>query len=307
MKLGVIGAGAVGSAAANAAMLTDVAHEIVLVDRDPARARAEAQDIQHAAPFGHSCTVRAGDYAALADAAVIVVAAGVAQRPGETRLELLERNRAVFRAIIEPTLEAAPGAILLIATNPVDVMTDVATELSQLPAGRVVGSGTILDTARFRSLVARHLDVAPRSVHAYVLGEHGDSEVLCWSVATVGTIPVAAFAAQVDRPLDAAARAEIDAGVRRAADRIIAGKGYTNYGIGGGVARILRAIDGDERAVLTVSIRADTVEGRGPVALSLPRVVGRGGALRTVMPELDGDERRALARSADTIMAASGR
>jgi len=307
MKLGVIGAGAVGSAAANAAMLTDVAHEIVVVDRDAARAAAEAQDIQHAAPFGHACTVRAGGFAELAGATVVIIAAGVAQRPGESRLELLDRNTEVFRAIIEPTLAAAPDAILLVATNPVDVMTEIATRLSALPATRVIGSGTILDTARFRSLLAGHLDVAARSVHAYVLGEHGDSEVLAWSTARVGTIPVVEFARQVGRPLDEAARTAIDAGVRRAAQRIIEGKGYTNYGIAGGVARILRAIDGNERAVLSVSMLADDVEGLGPVALSLPRIVGRRGVVGTVMPELAARERAALADSARTIMAAAGR
>lgn len=305
MKIGIIGAGAVGSACANAAMLSDVAHDIVLVDRDAARAHAEAQDIQHAAPFGHSCVVRAGGFGDLTDAEAVVIAAGVAQQPGETRLQLLQRNERVFEAIVLPALEAAPDTLLVVATNPVDVMTGVATRLSGLPPGRVIGSGTILDTARFRALLAAHLAVAPRSVHAYVLGEHGDSEVLCWSVASVGAIPLDEFAAGIGRPIDARVRAAIDEGVRRAAYRIIEGKGYTNYGIAGGVGRILRAIDGNERAVLTVSIVTERVEGRGPVPLSLPRVVGREGVVATVMPTLTPEEHEALAHSTDILMAAA--
>ncbi len=307
MKIGIIGAGAVGSAVANAAMLTGVAHDVVLVDREDARARAEAQDIQHAAAFGHTCVVRPGDYAALEGCRAVVVAAGVAQRAGETRLELLQRNRAVFEQIVPAVLAAAPDALVIVATNPVDVMTEVATELAGLPEGRVFGTGTILDTARFRALLADHLAVAPRSIHAFVLGEHGDSEVLAWHSAVVGALPLFDFAEQGARPLGADVRARIDAGVRHAAYRIIEGKGYTNYGIAGGVARILRAVAGDERALLSVSMETDAVAGRGPVALSLPRVVGAAGVIRTVMPALADDEAAALARSAETLIRAAGR
>jgi len=307
LKIGVIGTGAVGSAVANAAMLIGVAHEIVLIDRDATRARSEAQDIQHAAAFGHTCVVRAGDFADLAAAEAVIIAAGVAQRPGETRLELLERNAAVFEAIVLPALEAAPDALIIVATNPVDIMTEVATRLAKLPAGRVFGTGTILDTARFRALLAHHLRVAPRSIHAFVLGEHGDSEVLAWTSAVVGALPLSAFAEQVGRPFDDATRAEIDAGVRQAAYRIIEGKGYTNYGIAGGVARLLRAVAGNEGALLSVSMTTDRVAGYGPVALSLPRVVGAEGVRETVMPTLSTAEAEALARSAETLIRAAGR
>ncbi len=307
MKIGIIGAGAVGSAVADAAMLTGVAHDVVLVDRDADRARAEAQDIQHAAAFGHACIVRAGDYPALAGCRVVIVAAGVAQREGETRLELLGRNRRVFERIVPPALDAAPDARIVVATNPVDVMTEVATELAGLAPGRVFGTGTILDTGRFRALLSDHLGIAARSIHAFVLGEHGDSEVLAWRSATVGALPLFDFAEQVGRPVTPEVRASIDDGVRDAAYRIIAGKGYTNYGIAGGVARILRAVAGDERALLSVSMTTDAVAGRGPVALSLPRVVGADGVVATVMPSLSSDEAAALATSAETLIRAAGR
>ena len=298
MKAGIVGAGMVGSAAGFALALSGGAREIVLVDRDGARARAEAEDISHAVPFGRAVTVRAGGYDDLAGAGAVILACGVSQKPGESRLALLSRNAAVFAEVVGEVRRAAPEALLVVATNPVDVMTAVATRLSGLPPARVIGSGTILDTARFRSLLAAHLGVAPQSVHAYVLGEHGDSEVLAWSAARVGSVPVATAAAQLGAPVTQAVRAAIDEGVRRAAYRIIAGKGATWHGIGAGLARILRAISGDEGAVLSVSIVTPEVAGIGPVALSLPRVVGAQGVTADLMPDLDAGETAALRASA---------
>jgi L-lactate dehydrogenase len=306
MKVGIVGAGMVGSAAANALVMRGAASEIVLVDRSHERALAEAQDILHAVPFAHITKVSAGGFADLAGAGAIILAAGVGQRPGESRLELLERNAAVFAEIVPQSLAAAPDAILLVATNPVDVMTQIATRISGLDPARVIGSGTILDTARFRALLGGHLGVSSKSVHAYVLGEHGDSEVLCWSVADVGGISVEELARQLGRPLDEAARASIDEGVRRAAYRIIAGKGATWYGIAGGLVRIVQSIGNDESSALTVSMLTEEVEGVGPVALSLPRLVGRRGVERTLLPRLRADEHAALRRSAEVIRDAIG-
>ena len=305
MKVGIVGAGQVGSAAAYALALRGAAAAVVLVDRDPALAQAQAEDIAHAVPFSAAVQVTSGDYRDLAGARVVVIAAGVAQVPGETRLALLARNAAVFREVVGRVLAAAPEAILLIASNPVDVMTQVATRLSGLPAARVIGSGTILDTARFRSLVGRHLGIAAQSVHAYVLGEHGDSEVLAWSSARAGSVPLASFAAQVGAALTADVRERIDAGVRRAAYGIIAGKGATWYGIGAGLARVIAAIDRDEGAVFSVSIATREVEGVSDVALSIPRVVGAAGVLADLFPELDADEHAALRRSAELLKAAA--
>lgn len=301
MKIGIVGAGQVGSATAFALALRGVATAVVLVDRSEALARAQAEDIAHAVPFASAVQVTSGGYGDLAGAGVVVIAAGVAQQPGETRLALLARNAAVFRDVVGRVLDAAPEAVLLIASNPVDVMTQVTTRISGLPAGRVIGSGTILDTARFRSLLGRHLGVAPQSVHAYVLGEHGDSEVLAWSSARAGSVPVASFARQVGAPLTPAVRARIDEGVRRAAYTIIEGKGATWYGIGAGLARLIAAIARDEGAVFSVSIATPEVAGVTDVALSIPRVVGRAGVVADLVPELDADEQAALRRSAELL------
>jgi L-lactate dehydrogenase len=306
VKVGIVGAGMVGGAVANALVLIGAADDIVLVDLAPERAAAEAEDVLHATPFAHGARVAGGGYGELDGAGVVVLSAGVGQRPGETRLELLGRNAAVFAAVIPAVLAAAPDAILLVATNPVDVMTLVATRVAGLPSGRVLGSGTILDTARFRARLAGHLGVAAASVHAYVLGEHGDSEVLCWSAADVGGIPVADLAAQMGRPLDEAARTAIDADVRRAAYRIIAGKGATWYGIAGGIARLVRAIGGDERAVLTVSAVTEGLGDGPPVALSVPRVVGASGVVATLHPRLSDEEQRLLEGSAEVLREAVG-
>ncbi len=301
MKIGVVGSGQVGSAAAYAMALLGTATEVVLVDMNAALARAQAEDIGHAVPFASATRVTDGGYPALAGAGIVIIAAGVAQRPGETRLALLGRNAEVFRDVIARVLDAAPDAILLVASNPVDVMTQVATRLSGLPAARVIGSGTILDTARFRWLLGRHLGIAPQAVHAYVLGEHGDSEVLAWSSARAGGVPLASFAAQVGAPLTASLRGEIDTGVRRAAYTIIEGKGATWYGIGAGLARVAAAIARDEGAVFSVSIATPEVEGVTDVALSIPRVLGRTGVTADLLPELAPEEHAALRASATLL------
>ncbi len=305
MKVGIVGSGFVGSTTAYAMTLTGVASELVLIDIDRRLADAHAQDILHATPFAYPTIIRMGDYPDLHGAAIVVIAAGVAQRPGETRLQLLDRNAQVFQDIVPKIVHYAPNAILLVATNPVDVMTQVATRLAGLPPERVIGSGTILDTARFRALLGEHLGVSPHSIHAYVVGEHGDSEVLCWSNAMVGGTPLLAFAEQIGRPLLEEIRQRIDEGVRRAAYRIIEGKGATYFGIGAALARLARAILHDERALFTVSILNDEVEGVKEVALSLPRVIGQMGVVATLRPHLSDDERNGLRKSAEILKQAA--
>lgn len=301
MKVGIVGAGAVGSAAGFALALEGRVDEVVFIDRDAGLAAAQAADIAHAAPFASATRIASGDWPSLAGAGAVVLAAGVAQAPGETRPALLGRNAEVFRKVIGEINRVAPDALLVVATNPVDVMTAIATRLSGKPPREVIGTGTILDTARFRALLSAHLGVASVSIHAYVLGEHGDSEVLGWSSARAGNVPIRDFAAQVGAALTDEVVARIDEGVRRAAYTIIAGKGFTNYGIGAGIARIIRAVARDEQAVLSVSTLTPEIAGVADVAVSLPRVVGRSGVSATLMPRLAPDEEAALARSAALI------
>lgn len=306
MKVGIVGAGMVGSAAGFSLALQGIVSHVVLVDRDAQLARAQAQDIAHAVPFASSTIVESADYDGLADAEIVIIAAGVNQKPGESRLELLARNADVFRDVVGQILNVAPDAILLVASNPVDIMTQITLRLSGRPAQRVIGSGTILDTARFRWLLGRHLNIAPQSVHAYVLGEHGDSEVLAWSNARAGSVPLNSFAAQIGAPLTNETRSEIDNGVRKAAYTIINGKGATWYGIGAGLARIVQAIATDEQCVLSVSAVSDVL-GVNDVACSLPRIIGRSGISAELVPELNDQETAGLKASAallkDTIEA----
>lgn len=301
MKIGIIGCGHVGGTAAYSLALQGIASELVLVDRNPLLAEAQRMDILHATPFSHPVRVQAGGYDLLAGCAVIILAAGVGQQPGESRMQLLSRNAAVFADVVPQVLRHANDPILLVAANPLDVMTQVATSLAGLPSGRVLGSGTMLDTARFRALLAGRFGISPSSVHAQVLGEHGDSEVLIWSGAQVAGVSLAQFAAASGLPLTPEVMAEIDHGVRHAADEIINGKGATYYGIGAALARLVRCILHDERSVFTVCSVAPDVEGVRDVALSLPLVVGREGVQRLIQPLLDAKEREALRRSAQLI------
>lgn len=304
MKIGIVGCGMVGSASAFALVMRGVGREIVLVDLNRARAEAEANDIYHAVPFAHPLAVRAGDYRDLAGARVVVLSGGVAQKPGETRLQLLERNADVFRQIVPSVLRHAPDAILLIVTNPVDIMTHVAARFAAelgVPATRVIGSGTTLDTARFRVLVGRHFGVDPHHVHGYVVGEHGDSEVLAWSQTTIAGLSLEEFAHVHGTPLSSEERQRIDEQVRRAAYHIIAGKGATYYGIGSAVARIADVLLHDQRAILTICTQINGVPECDGVTLALPHLVGGAGALATIPLPLEAGEREALRRSASIV------
>lgn len=301
MKVGVVGAGLVGATAAYALTLRGSCSDLVLVDKDEGRAQAEAQDIAHAAPVSHGTRVGSGDYGALEGCRVVVVAAGANQKPGESRLDLLDRNAAIFREVIPGVAEHAPDAVLLVATNPVDGLTDLATRLA--PGQPVLGSGTVLDSARFRHLIAERAGVDATHVHGYVLGEHGDSEVLAWSTATVAGLPVADFMAARGLEWSAGLQAEIASGTRGAAAAIIAGKRATYYGIGAALARITEAILGDRRSVLTVS--APTPE--YGVSLSLPRIVGARGVEATLTPTLTSEEQAALEASAGVLREAGRR
>ncbi len=305
MKVGIVGSGNVGAGAANAMVLRGVAREIVLVDINTKRAQAEAEDILHAVPFSsHAMVVRQGEYSDLDGCQVVVITAGVAQRQGETRLQLLERNAKIFKGMIPQIVASAPDAILVVATNPVDIMTHLTAHFAAplgVPRKHVIGSGTTLDTARFRSILGRELDVDAEHVHGYVVGEHGDSEVLTWSRTTVGGTPLEEFCDLRNIRLDDAARQQIDEEVRYAGRDIIAGKGATFYGIGTALAYIVGNVINDQRSVLTVCTPLADVAGVKDVTVSLPQLVSGQGVLATFPLPLSDDEQAKLAASAKVV------
>ncbi|MBR4106471.1 MAG: L-lactate dehydrogenase [Alphaproteobacteria bacterium] len=301
MQIGIIGAGSVGAATAFALMMKGIARKITLVDVNEKRALAEAEDIAHAAPFADANKVKAGSYEDLQNCSIIVVTAGANQKVGETRTDLLERNVKIFSEIIPQAAHFAPNAIFIIATNPVDVMTYVAIRLSGLPYEHIIGSGTVLDTARFRTDLGYYFGVSPKSIHANVLGEHGDSEVICWSNGDAGTLPLSVLAEKSGCNLSSEVKSKIEDDVRNAAYRIIEGKGATCYGIAGAISRICQSIAANEYAILTVSAYHQEVAKVHDVCLSLPAVIGKRGIHRILHPELSAAENALLNKSAAKI------
>ncbi|MDE6481393.1 MAG: L-lactate dehydrogenase [Alphaproteobacteria bacterium] len=304
MKISIIGIGAVGAAVATAVAGTGLAHEMVLFDRDGLRARAAAEDLGHAAAFSYDIKISAAsNYRAMRGSDIVIIAAGANQKPGETRTDLLQKNVAVVSDIIPRVMANvdAKRVKLIIVTNPLDVMVMLAQKLSKLPASRVIGTGTMLDTARLRTILGRTLGVSTRAVHAYVLGEHGDSSVVAWAAASVGGLPLEEFCRQTKNPITAAARQTIEYRVHNAAYEIIRGRGATWDGIGAAVADLLRGIVNDERRILTVS----TVDGTGreKLAMSLPRIVGADGVVASLHPKLSATEATALRKSGKIIRA----
>lgn len=302
MKISIIGIGSVGAAVATAVKNTGLAHEIVLFDRNGVRARAAAEDLGHAAAFSYDVKITAvNTYRAIRGSEIVIIAAGANQRVGETRTDLLNANTAVINDIIPRVMANvdSKNVKLIIVTNPLDVMVMVAQKLSKLPAGRVIGTGTMLDSARLRTILARQLSVSTQSINAYVLGEHGDSSVVNWSSACIGGIDLNTFCKQTKNTLPATTRKTIEHRVHNAAYEIIQGRGATWDGIAGAVADLVRCIANDERRILTVS----TVDGVGDkmLAMSLPRIVGNGGVIATLNPKMDSTESAALRRSGKII------
>jgi len=300
-KVAIVGAGKVGSTFAYALLLNGLVGQIVLIDVDRRRAEGEAMDLNHTVPLSHSVRIWAGDYPDTAGADVVVVSAGVAQRPGETRLDLVKRNAAIFGDVIPRVVEHNKSAILLIATNPVDVLSYVAWKASGFPSERVIGSGTVLDTARLRYLLAEHLRVDPRNVHAHVVGEHGDSEVPVWSLANVAGMQLHDYCVRHKCELGAEVRDRIARQTRDAAYEIIQRKGATYYAVAVGLLRIVESILRDQHSVLSVSSLVPACYDVGDVYLSLPAVIGRAGVERVLHLELSEAEARALHRSAGVV------
>jgi L-lactate dehydrogenase len=301
IKVAVVGAGRVGSTFAYTLAASGLVREIVLADADRGRAEGEAMDIAQAVPFHRPVRVVAGGLADVAGAAVTVITAGVAQQPGEPRTALVQRNVEALRAIVHEVVRANPEGLLLVATNPVDALTHAALKLSGFPPGRVIGSGTVLDSARLRAQLAAHYGVDPRNVHAYVLGEHGDSEFVAWSTATVGNMSLREFCAITGMSCAPADMEAIGRSVRNAAYEIIQRKGATNFAIAAALTRIIEAIVRDESSVLTVSTLVQGAYGLQDVCLSLPAIVGRAGVQRLLPVALAPEEVEALRRSAAAI------
>jgi len=302
VRMAIVGAGRVGSSIAFASLIRGVARHIALYDVDASKVRAEVLDLSHGRQFVPAADVTGGDDLAVCqDADVVVITAGASQRPGQSRLDLVRTNVEMCRALVPELVRLAPRAILLLVTNPVDVLTHVCREISGWPSERVFGTGTTLDTSRFRHALAGRCAVAVTNVHAFIVGEHGDSELPVWSSATIAGATVDDWLASRGRPLRDGEREEIFAGVRDAAHEIIRGKGATHYAIGLTTARILEAVLDDERVVMPVSAAVGGAHGLPPVTLSLPRVVGRQGAGELAPLRLSGAEGKALHGSADTI------
>lgn len=300
-KVSVVGAGAVGTSLAYAALITGVAGELALYDINENKVHAEALDLAHGSQFlPHARVQGLADVDVTADSRVVVIAAGAKQKPGETRMDLATSTVELMKKLIPPLVERSPNALFLLLTNPVDVTTQCALKISGLPANQVLGSGTVLDSSRLRWLVARECGVAVSNVHAYVCGEHGDTETPLWSSASIGGVPLDQWEEQTGQ-LGAAKREQIAQQVVDAAYEVIAGKGATNYAIGLAGTRIIEAILNDDHSVLPVSTLLDDWHGIGDVCMSVPTVIGRGGAGKRLRMPVSGEELSRLRTSANNI------
>ena len=300
-KVSIVGAGAVGTSLAYAALLQGVARHVVLQDINKEKVEAEALDLAHGSQFFNEAVIQgSSDVAVTEGSDVVVITAGAKQKPGQTRMDLAESTVQLMTKVIPPLVERSPDAIFLMVTNPVDVTTHAALKISGLSPERVFGSGTVLDSSRLRQLIAAECNVAVRNVHAYVLGEHGDTEIPMWSSASIGGVPLLDWEKETGR-LGRVKREEIAHRVVNAAYEVIAGKGATNYAIGLAGSRIIRAILRDEHTILPVSKELDGWYGMSDMCMSVPTVVSAAGAGRQIELPASGDELTALRASADAI------
>ena len=300
-KVAIVGCGFVGSSSAFALMQSGLFSEMVLIDVDKNRAEGEALDIAHGMAFAEPMKIYAGDYSDVSDAAMVVVTAGAAQKPGETRLDLVNKNVSIFKSIIPEIKKSGFDGILLIVSNPVDVLTYAAIKMSGLPEGHVIGSGTVLDTGRLKQMLGQHVDVDPRDVQAYVMGEHGDSEFVAWSSAQVAGVPLSTFCELHGHLEHKAAEERIAEDVKNSAYTIIEKKRATYYGVAMAVRRICTAVMRDEQTVLPVSSLMVGEYGLSDLAISLPTVIGRDGVICRVPVTLDDEEKKQLTESADAL------
>ena len=300
-KVVVIGAGFVGTTYVYALMHTGLAGEIVLIDLDERKVKGEVMDLEHGLAFVQPVTIRSGDYSDCADANLIVVTAGAKQLPGQTRLELIQRNTDIVKSICDEIKKYDSDAVLVMVTNPVDALTQVALKRLDWPRERVIGSGTVLDSARFRSMLSQHCGVDTRNVHAYILGEHGDSEVAAWSMTHIAGVPMKDYCVICQGCDPKKGHEDIVRRVRDSAYHIIDYKGSTYYAIGLSLTRISGAILRNEHSILTVSLLLQGEYDIDDICLSVPCVVGKTGVERIITAQLSEDEQAALKASAQTL------
>lgn len=300
-KVAVIGCGFVGSSSAFALMQSGLFSEMVLIDADTKRAEGEAMDISHGISFARPMQIYAGNYDDITDAAIIVITAGANQKPDETRLDLIKKNAAIMKSIVGEIKKRDFGGILLIVSNPVDILTLIALKESGYPSNRVIGSGTVLDTGRFKYLLGEHLDVDSRSVHAFIIGEHGDSELAAWSNARIGGLKVNDFCELRGHFNHEQSMKKIFENVRNSAYEIIERKHATYYGIAMAVKRICEAIVRNEKSILPVSILMTGEYGLNDVVLSIPAVVDETGVQKVIPIELNDEELTKLKDSANIL------
>lgn len=300
-KVVIIGCGFVGAASAFSLMQSGLFSEMVLIDSDKSKAEGEALDISHGLPFAKPMKIYAGDYSDINDSSLVIVTAGANQKPGETRLDLVKKNISIFKSIIPEIRKTAFNGILLIVANPVDILTTVAVKLSGYPQNRVFGSGTVLDTARLKYELGNHLNVDSRSIHAFIIGEHGDSEIAAWSSANVSGIPLHKFCEMRGHYNHDSATIKIAESVKNSAYEIIEKKKATYYGIAMSVKRICEAIVRDEKSILPISSMMSGDFGIDGISLSMPAIVGKNGVECHVPIQLDDEEVSKLKDSAKTL------
>lgn len=305
-KCGIIGCGHVGSSTAFALMESGLFHEMVLIDRDLEKAEGEAMDISHGLPFSRPMEIYAGDYCDLKDADIIIISAGAGQKPGETRLDLVHKNVEIFKSIIPQIVKYNQDAIILIVTNPVDILTWATVKLSGFPANRVIGSGTVLDSARMKYLIGKHLQVDPRSVHSFIIGEHGDSELAVWSSANISGVPLSEFSELKGYKEHEKNQRTLHEQVKNSAYKIIERKGATYYGIALSVRRICECIIRNEHGILPVSSLIQGHFGLYDVCMGVPTIVGAEGVQQILDIKLSEEEQRALLRSASELQKVLG-
>lgn len=295
-KISIIGAGFVGSTTAYALMMEGLASEIVIVDINKDKALAEAMDLSHGASFVKPVEIIAGDYEDTKDSDIVIITAGVGPKPGETRLDIINKNLTVFKAIVPEIVKYSPNSILLVVSNPVDILTYITYKLSDFPAERVIGSGTLLDTSRFRYMLSEHFKVDARNIHTYIIGEHGDSEIATWSSTSIAGMTLDNYCNSCGK-CEGDFKYDIAEKVKNAAYEILNKKGYTNYAVALAVKRIVEAILGDEKSILTVSSLFTGEYGINGVYMGIPTVVGRSGAERILEIQLNAEETKRLKES----------